>query len=99
MNTLRIIAAIAGLALLVVTTTQMLRVQWLLERARLPHAPPMPAYNWGKFRHLTDTANLQPGSEALAGRYRRLWYSTMLQPLGWIAAMPWLVGWVGGPIS
>jgi hypothetical protein len=44
-----------------------------IEAARRPGAPPIPRWTRGRYLHLSDPANLRPGSGPLVGRYRALW--------------------------
>ena len=53
----------------------LLTVEGRLEDMRRKDARPMPGWNWGRFRHLTDPANLRPGAEPLIRRYKALCFT------------------------
>jgi hypothetical protein len=93
MTTVRILVGSVGLLCIAALAVASLAAGARLERARRPDAGPVPAWNWAKFRYLTDPSNVAPEAAPLIRRYRRLWLAAMLSPIGWIALIPWLLGW------
>jgi hypothetical protein len=93
MTTVRIIIGIIGVLSTATMAVAALSAGAKLEAARRPDAPPLPAWNWAKFRYLSDRSNLRPEAAPLVGRYRRLWYASILLPLAWVALIPWLLEW------
>ena len=91
-TTARIVVAVLGLSATVWHALAVHRMGAELEGLRRSEAPPVPRYNWGRFRYLSDPQNLQPGAEPLARRYRRLWYGFLWIPVAWAALIPWLLG-------
>jgi hypothetical protein len=53
----------------------LLTVEGRLEDMRRKDAPPMPGWNWGRFRYLTDPSNLRPGAEPLIRQYKAVWFT------------------------
>jgi hypothetical protein len=71
---LRAAAITLGVLLAFGYLVALLTVEGRLEDMRRKDAPPMPGWNWGRFRYLTEPANLRPGAEPLIRRYKALWF-------------------------
>ena len=77
-----------GILLMFGYLVALLTVEGRLEDMRRTGAPPMPSWNWGRFRYLTDLANLRPEAEPLVRRYKALWFAwpaVLFAVLGYLA--------------